>query len=93
MEEIFKSTETVRLFGLNIIGGVLILGILACAIAAGGIVGRSVGEYIIYPIRTGNDATAIRTMRWLIVAGMAVTFVVTLVVVVWQIVLVALARG
>lgn len=93
MEEIFEVTQQTRLFGYNIIGGVLVLGILACAIGAGGIVGRAVGEHVIYPIRTGNDAPAIRMMLWLILGGIAVTFIVTLVVVVWQIVLVALARG
>lgn len=75
MGEIFKVTQQTGLFGINIVGGFLVLGIFASSIGAGGLVGRLIGEHIIYPIRTGNDTTAKKRMVGLIVVGLAVTVV------------------
>ena len=70
MEQIFKVTQKSQLFEIEIIGGALVLSILAFALGAGGFVGRLIGQYIIFPIRTGNDAGATKVMIWLMVGGL-----------------------
>lgn len=57
MEEIFKVTQQTRLFELNLLGGVLVFGIFASALGAGGFVGRLMGEphHIPDPSRQRRD--------------------------------------
>ena len=84
MGEIFKVTSQIKLFELNVVGGLLVLGIFAFGLGAGGFIGRWVGERVIYPIRTGNNGTATKTMSWLMIGGVAVTVVVVLVAFLWR---------
>ena len=69
MGEIFKVTAQTNLWELNIVAGFLVLGIFAFGVGGGGLIGRLVGQHIIYPIRTGNDASATRMMVWLMIGG------------------------
>ena len=62
MEEIFKVAQQSNLVAIDIVGGTLVLSILAFSIGAGGCVGRWVGQHIIYPVRAGDDATATKWM-------------------------------
>ena len=91
MQEIFKVTNQTTLFELNLLGGVLVLGIFASALGGGGYIGRLVGEYIVYPIRAGNDAAATKRMTWLMVGGAAVTGLAFLAAILWGYLMMLLA--
>ena len=66
MGEIFKVMQQTRFFERNVVGGILLLGIFAAALG-GSFIGRWVGEHIIYPVGTRNDATATKRMVLLMV--------------------------
>ena len=69
MGEIFDVTQQIPLFEIGIFGGALVIGMFLTFLGAGGLLGRWVGEKIIFPVRVGDDRTATRTMVILVGAG------------------------
>ena len=57
-----------RPFEFYLVNGFLVLGIFAFALGAGGVAGR----HVIYPVRTGSNATATSTMTYLMIGGVVV---------------------
>ena len=93
MAEIFKVTEQTSLLEINLLGGFFVIGIFTSSLGAGGFVGWLVGEYIIYQIRTSNDATATKRMVWLIVGGLGLTIIALLAAILWGLLMVSFASG
>ena len=56
----------------NLVRGLLVLGVFVFALGAGGVAGRWAGEHIVYPVRTGNNATAMKTLTRLMIGGAGV---------------------
>ena len=87
--EFFRATQQSRLtefsFEFSLVRLFLILGIFAFALGVGGVAGRWAGEHIVYPVRTGNDATATKTLTRLMIGGVGVTVLAVVVVVLWQV--------
>ena len=70
MREILEITQKIPLWELNFIGGALAVGMVMAAMGGGGLFGRWIGQWVIYPIRTGDDRTATRTMMFLVIVGL-----------------------
>ena len=56
----------------SLVRGFLVLGVFTFALGAGGVAGRWAGEHIIYPVRTGDNATAMKMLTRLMIVGAAV---------------------
>ena len=56
----------------NLVRGLLVLGVFVFALGAGGVAGRWAGEHIVYPVRTGNNATAMKMLTRLMIGGAGV---------------------
>lgn len=56
----------------NLVRGLLVLGVLVFALGAGGVAGRWAGEHIVYPVRTGNNANAMKMLTRLMIGGAGV---------------------
>ena len=56
----------------SLVRGFLVLGVFAFALGAGGVAGRWAGEHIIYPVRTGNNAAAMKVLTRLMIVGAGV---------------------
>ena len=69
----------------NLVRVFLVLGVFAFALGAGGVAGRWAGEYIIYPVRTGNNATAMKMLTRLMIGGVAVAVLAVVAAVLWQV--------
>ena len=76
MGQIFEVTQSTPLMEVNILGGTLILAILAAALGGSGLFGRWVGQHIIYPVRVGDDGAATKMLVCLVVAGIAIPLVI-----------------
>lgn len=80
LAEIFRvawqiQQTQLRPFELNLLGGFLTLGILTFALGAGGVAGRWVGEHVIYPVRTGDNAAAMKVLTRLMIGGVGVAVI------------------
>ena len=81
--KIFDVTQQFKLFELDIVTWALVICMLTPALGLGGLAGLLLGGQIIYPIRTGNDAIAIKRMRLLIFWGAVGTFVTLVAAALW----------
>ena len=56
----------------SLVRGFLVLGVFAFALGASGVAGRWAGEHIIYPVRTGDNATVMKMLTRLMIVGAVV---------------------
>lgn len=77
MGQIFEVTQSTPIMEVNLLGGALVLSILAAALGGSGLFGRWVGQHIIYSVRVGNDSAATVWLVSLVAGGLAIPLVFT----------------
>ena len=91
--EIFDVTQRFKLLEIDIVAWALVVCILAPALGLGGLAGQWLGGQVIYPIRTGDDATATKRMWLLIVLGGVGTIITFVAALLWRAILAHLAAA
>ena len=76
MNQLFKATEGVEFFVVDLIAGCLVVGMLGFFLGGSGLVGRWIGEHVVYPLRTGNNRAGTKWMYGLMLGGLALVSLV-----------------